>query len=585
MLAADHLDLETQRVRASARLRAAIEARDIKSREALVARAERLLGLYSIQDKQERDRLLRADAILCKRGLPAEGVTGFEYWCSQYGWVRSEKSDAAPEQRDIPFELWPSQVELSRWLDARTEAGDLCISIKSRDCGVTWLDLHKLYYLWQHHGTGSMLGSRIEDDVDKKGDPGTLFSKLRYIRDRQPGHIRERRVIDTHMLLQSLRHKGTISGQSTTGNFARSKRARILFIDEFPAIEANIARNTLSAIQSVAGSTWLNGTPQGTLHPAYELVQELAPHKIRLMDWHADPHRPSDFRELMTRPIGDLSDAVFDREYGCSFTATLAGNLIWQTVGNRHVYREDDPRWVPHAAALRARHQVITGWDFGSGASLLVCLFALIEFPPQPAKEGQLPRIWIDDELVWKSEHWRTAAVEVRERVKADGYGGPIQHFGDPAGVQRESDQQSWQSNLRAGGIMLNCLPDWVNTTEGREWAIREVQRYLDTDLVRIHERCRHTLAAVREWQRQVDPFVRLDALDKEYVRPRHDIHSHPGMALLYLLWAVRMYHRVIVAQRAGRAPADPKLNERTGTRLPVRVVGDFAALLRGDRP
>ena len=96
----------------------------------------------------------------------------------------------------IPFCTYPFQDEIILDLvGAIKEATSLNpqdrLIEKSRDMGVSWICILVFEYLWLQPDGGFdfLLGSRIEDYVDKKGDMRTLFEKARYNLYRLPGWL------------------------------------------------------------------------------------------------------------------------------------------------------------------------------------------------------------------------------------------------------------------------------------------------------------------------------------------------------------------------------------------------------------
>jgi len=226
------------------------------------------------------------------------------------------------------------------------------------------------------------------------------------------------------------------------------------------------------------------------------------------------------------------------------------------------LYDEEDPRWKSIAAETRRKHIGIGGWDFGTGPSLLVRLHALLELAPKGSKRP--PKVWLDDELSWHSREWTGAAADVWNQHQRNGYGNTRLDGGDPTGISRESNMESWQSNLRAAGIPLVCLPVWFNSEEGREWTIRDVQRLLDMGLLMVHRRCRGFVKALREWKRDVDDGISLEGLNLERVKPRHDDNSHFGMAGCYLIATILRY-AVMVSRQPEEVPPG-------AARLPIEL-------------
>lgn len=511
-----------------------------------IKRARYLLWLAAGGDPEESARRKLADALECS--------ASFLHWCELWGWVQDP--DAAPELRDVPFVLWDSQRDLHAWLDERTALGETALMVKSRELGVTWLVLHELYWRWRFRGESSLLGSRTEELVDKRGVPGSLFEKLRYIHRRQPPHLRERRVQEMHMLLKNLRSGAALTGQATSLDFARGDRTKVVALDEFGAVPPRIAEATIRSIQSVGGSTWIVTNACGKAHKVYELYSKLAERMVKVMTWQAHPHRPSNFRELETFPNGAMSDADFDREYECVFGAVQTG-LIWSFRRDVLCYDEDTAAWARTAQLARASWFAPGGWDFGSGASLLCCLFGLVEW----SADRRSFHLWVDDELTWSQTAWTQAAEDVK--AKLAGYGGPRLHYGDPAGRQRESGQQSWETNLQSGGVPLFCLPAPVNASEITEYEIKEVQRLINSGQLHVHARCAGLLEAMGGWRRNIPDYIgSVDMVSRAYVAPRHDAFSHACKALLYLVAGVKLQQQHELRQVGrGRATVEEEFS------------------------
>ncbi len=180
------------------------------------------------------------------------------------------------------------------------------------------------------------------------------------------------------------------------------------------------------------------------------------------------------------------------------------------------------------------------GWDYGSGPSRLVCLMGLLEW-------GNNPRLWVEWDLWWQQTAWQTAAADVREKLAL--YPGGGCHFGDPAGIQRESDQSSWEQNLRSGGVPLMRLHHterprdgkryrW-DTREGIEWMIKEVQLWLDDGRLIIHRRCKYLWSCLESWSWNIPQGAEVDELSRAYIGPRKDVYSHGANALMYLVAGV----------------------------------------------
>ena len=144
-----------------------------------------------------------------------------------------------------PFCTYPYQdVEILALRDAINEGEDKCLE-KSRDMGVTWIVLGTMFWFWMQPSGGAdfLLGSRIEDYVDKKGDPRTHFAKLRYLLNRLPKWLRPKgfnpRSHDTFMKLVNPATESSFTGESNNPNFSTQGRYLGILYDEFAKWEGS----------------------------------------------------------------------------------------------------------------------------------------------------------------------------------------------------------------------------------------------------------------------------------------------------------------------------------------------------------
>jgi hypothetical protein len=515
--------------------------------------------LYAGTAEQNR-RLQVADAVLCAQD--------FLHWIDAWGVIRNEKVEQS-FLIDTPFQLWPSQVGVVNWLFERMSLRQIALIAKSKEIGISWLIVHLLYWGWRFHGWTSLIGSRIEDLVDRSGDLDSLMGKLRYIHAAQPPHLKEQRVLSNHLIFQNLRNKARVVGQRTTMDFGRGGRGKIVFIDEYPSIPPRVQEGVIRGTESYGALRVLIGNPQGDRTYEYQLWRQLPKECVLELDWRTDPYRDEEWRrsKLLSFGLGGaLTDEQFDREYGALHTSLGAGNLIFRYREDTLGYDDSSEEWRRVRDHARARWFNAGGWDFGSGPSLLACMLGLVDFGP----EGNKPELWIDNEAVFQQTDWRTAGASVLEASAS--YGGMRLHFGDPAGEQHDSAQTSWISNLNAAGIPLIPVSEWFNSEKGKEWMIKTAQALMDEGRLHVHRaKCPVLWEALKNWKRDVQDWVDIMLVSRTYIAPRKDRYSHPCEALLYLVAGVIFYS----SQSSQTAPDFP---------LPERASESMGAIFRGVR-
>lgn len=497
-----------------------------------------------------------------------------QYWIEQYGWMINPK---APEEelREVPVVLFDRQVEFLNMLlgsihgqsPRGIDESYPVVANKGRELGISWICILVCYWLWRFYKlTSSKLLSRKESLVDD-GTVDSLFGKLRYTHSRQPQHLRERNVGDTFLKWRNPRLQTEIIGEATNPGAGRGGRKTIVLFDEFAHVQPKVASAAYKSCQSVSKAIWMPSTPNGSANRFAQLIRELPEECVCELDWTVNPYRAAmedpDWKKVM---LLTMSESDFAQEYECSLTATTGGT-VWSCTKDAVSYSESDPEWE-RRRENRHKWWHVGGWDFGSGPSSTVCLFAVIE---RNERGDGVPTIWLDDELLWRRVDAQTIAEDSHSKMR--NYSRThYQHWGDPAGVQKDAEQMSWEMRLSAYGLRIQCLPGYFNTTEGLDWSRRMVQWFLDSGKLRIHERCRATWEAVEEWRWDIPEGIPMEFYSKENIQPRKDDRSHPANALQYLVGAVAFYfHRQMV---------DVKRVTKALRRIPAVGPGNLAKML-----
>lgn len=500
-------------------------------REEVARRAMRLARIERESNPDSRSALVRAEVELCSRDIA--------HWISNWAWLFNPH-EASPERRIVPFSLWPRQEEALEWLSDRLQKGQVGVINKGRKLGISWLCIHWIWHKFRFEDNfKATLVSRKEPLVDNK-TVDSLFGKIRFCNDRQPTWLRAELKEDTKCRLEAT-NGSVLVGESTNKGVGRGGRSTVLFLDEFAHVDPPSKQDHVwRSIDTVADVTIACSTPNGPGNKFAGLLETLPSEQIVTLDWRTDPTRDDDWAAAqLVQNGGKLDEESFAQEHGCKVQAIRKGRIFFV---RREVveYHEDHPDWKPLRAEARSTWSIVGSWDFGSGASLLCNQYALIQSDPTTPD----PIIWIDDERTWQQASWRIASAESLEVAR--GYlsaGAGVRrghvHFGDPAGVAAESGQTSWQSNLRSGGVPLYCLPGADNTRDQIEWAIKQTQAMLADGKIRVHRRCLYLWQCLENWARDSPEGVSLDFLSRVYVGPRHDVYSHGGMTLLYLVMGV----------------------------------------------
>lgn len=477
-------------------------------------RRDRLVALLSGEPSEVLARV-KAEVTLCKYD--------HVHWFNNYAWMENPTLKASESHlRELPGVLWPKQEELVEFLMSGYRDAKPRLVGKGRELGVSWIACALIYNLFREESTfRAKLGSRKEQLVD--GDLDSLFAKIKFLHERQPDFLKPPMV--TRLLkLTNVATKGEITGEATNAGFGRGGRRGVILLDELAHVEAPLQSKIYVSIQRAMRSLWMVSTYNGPGNKFAELRSSLPEDCVMEIDWRTDPRRDEEWR---LEQLEHMTEEEFEQEHGAKIVTLRAGKM-WTPVKREILYHDETPEWRDRVQPNVKKLPLVGGWDFGSGASLLVCFLAVVEI-----RDGK-PYIWIEHELVWQQTSWRTAAADVRELMAQ--YGSRHVHFGDPAGRSPESDQHSWETNLRAGGIPLMCLPDESNSRSGQEWAFKWVQSLFDERRLRVHARCNYLWTCLENWRRDTPEGMTLDVISRSYIPPRHDQYSHGGMALAYLV-------------------------------------------------
>ena len=163
---------------------------------------------------------------------------------------------------DRPFVLYPYERELVQALDEHLKTGKDLLVEKSRDMGVTWTILCWMLWHWRFDASfNAIVGSRLEDLIDEKGNLDTHFERLRWLCRHLPIWWLPHKFDETkhlamafseakhcpYMRLMRPDSDNTIVGEAVTQDFSRQGRYNIAFLDEFAACEQSEGAWTATA--------------------------------------------------------------------------------------------------------------------------------------------------------------------------------------------------------------------------------------------------------------------------------------------------------------------------------------------------
>ncbi len=189
----------------------------------------------------------------------------------------------------LPFILYPYQEESILEILRAINSYDLLIE-KSRDTGASWMNLVAIIWCWRFFkGLTFLLGSRVEDDVDKAGNPKSLFWKVDFLVDNLPSWLRpanyDKKLHRCKLHIENPENGSVVEGESTTIDFARGARCTAILLDEFASVPDG--HRILKATRDATKCRLFNSTPKGTGNAFYDIRQK--PIKKLRIHWSAHP--------------------------------------------------------------------------------------------------------------------------------------------------------------------------------------------------------------------------------------------------------------------------------------------------------
>ena len=269
----------------------------------------------------------------------------------------------------VPFVPWEQQIQYLRRLEQLHEEPTQILVEKSRDVGVTYMNVIFAVHRWLFHpGFKSTFCANLERMVDTLGNPDTIFEKARIILRNLPGWILPA-GFDTSKHALSCRIINPVNGNLITGesgdNAGRGGRSTFYFIDEAAHIaRAHLVNAATSA--NAAARIWcssVNG--MGNFFASLRFSGQV---EVLSLHWREDPRKSDEWAAAKRREIGDVD---FAKEYDIDYGASVEGLIILKrwldaALRLRDVWREKKGGDVPSTEPSMA------GLDVGGGKDLSV---------------------------------------------------------------------------------------------------------------------------------------------------------------------------------------------------------------------
>ncbi len=312
--------------------------------------AKRLKRLVEIQ---KNSTFIKYELELCKQDI--------FHWSYNWVYTFNPQNTGTEFSAWLPFELFPRQMELLNFLEDRYRKLVDGLIVKGRELGYSWLTILYATHKWLFFdGFMSTFTANLADNVDKIGEPKSLFEKARLLLKFLPSWMMPQGFkFGTHDSYMRIVNpvNGNVLGGAAGEEAGRGGRSTMFFLDEVAFIdqaERIDAATSANAKTRIFGST-VNG--MGNLFARKRFGGQLRTDQIFIMHYKDDPRKDA---EWVKKEKLRLESHIFASEHELDFSASTEGICI-------------PAKWID--AAKEIKHYIkivpsvdgVTGGDVGGG--------------------------------------------------------------------------------------------------------------------------------------------------------------------------------------------------------------------------
>lgn len=287
-----------------------------------------------------------------QRWLLAYLATDIRAFFNDWVWTYDPRQTGPGKSPIMPFDLWPRQAEYLTWIEEMETGRREALVEKSRDVGATSLDAGFAIHRWLFRpGYKTTFGSRVEDLVDKLGDPDTIFEKIRNMLDLLPRWMMPRGFDpgrhSNYMRLLNPANGNIIAGEGGR-NMGRGGRSSIYFVDEAAHIE-HAASIEMAIVANSDVRLWVSSVNgMGNL---FARKRHSGRYPVFVFKWEDDPRKDKAWEKSKK---AEIESHVWAQEYARDYGASVEGICI-------------PGAWVQSARALYD-HGLVDPHPEGTGA-------------------------------------------------------------------------------------------------------------------------------------------------------------------------------------------------------------------------
>jgi len=228
-------------------------------------------------------------------------------WFDGFVWTYDPRQDISPR----PMILYPYQRDVVLDLQAAIRGGEDRLIEKSRDMGATWLVIGVFVHFWTFIAdTPFLISSRVEDLVDRRGDPDCLMWKADYLVEGLPAWMRP--AYSRTFMHLSNRANGSVIDGAAANQVGRGGRRKAIMLDE----AAQMVRGIDASTADCTPCRIFVSTPHGVGNEFAE-IRRAGTATVITLHWTKHPVKAAGKRRL---PDGKWTSPWY--EYECSRRAS-----------------------------------------------------------------------------------------------------------------------------------------------------------------------------------------------------------------------------------------------------------------------
>jgi phage terminase large subunit len=289
-----------------------------------------MLATYnaSYERRLQYDDMIRksGDATLGRKLEMDRCRSDIVHWLTHWVSTFDPRNSAKGLPTTVPFDPWPKQIEFLRWLKEREKTVTHGLAEKSRDAGLSFLCCAYALHGWLYReGFTAGFGSHKVEQVDKKGDPKSLFEKIRFMLRLLPKWMLPKgfkeKEHSSQLKLINPANGATITGEGGD-NIGRGGRTTLYVIDEAAHLEhPEMIDSSLSMNTDIRIDV---STPNGPGNP-FAMKRFGGEVSVFSMKWTDDPRKTQEWYDTFRRVHGPVVTAS---QVDIDYTASIEGITI-----------------------------------------------------------------------------------------------------------------------------------------------------------------------------------------------------------------------------------------------------------------